>query len=64
MIIHEAIDTMFTLGWALIVWIAVFAAIGTGLLLATAAAICWTARAVWRRIRRPKPARDDYEEAA
>lgn len=65
MIIREAIDTIFTLGWALLAWVAVLAALATAVLFGAVAALCWTVRAVWWRFRRrPRPARDDYEEAA
>ncbi|MEU3683731.1 hypothetical protein AB0E99_22725 [Streptomyces sp. NPDC030592] len=65
MIIREAIDTIFTLGWALLAWVAVLAALTTAVLFGIAAAVCVTVRALWRRIRRQqRPSRDEYEEAA
>jgi hypothetical protein len=42
--VYEAIDRML---WALLAWIAVFAAVGTLLLLAVAAAVAWA----WRALR-------------
>ncbi|MGW2170376.1 hypothetical protein ACWC1C_07570 [Streptomyces sp. NPDC001705] len=64
MIIHEAIDTIFTLGWTLLAWIAALAALVTAVLFGTAAAMCWTVQVLWRRTRRHRPSPDDYEEAA
>ncbi|MBL3669088.1 hypothetical protein JL475_24455 [Streptomyces sp. M2CJ-2] len=46
--IAEALDTMWTLGWALTAWIAVFAAVGTIVIFATIAAGAWATRALWR----------------
>ncbi|MET9140530.1 hypothetical protein [Streptomyces parvulus] len=64
MIIHEAIDTIFTLGWSLFAWIAVLAALVTAVLFGGAAAVAWTVRVLRRRTRRHRPSPDDYEEAA
>jgi hypothetical protein len=44
--VYEAIDRML---WALLAWIAVFAAAGTLLLLGTAAGIAWAWRALRKR---------------
>ncbi len=62
--IAEAIDTIVTLGWALIAWVVVLSAVGTVLLLGVTAAAVWTCRAVWRSVRRPELEPDDYEAAA
>ncbi|MCF2130160.1 hypothetical protein L1I79_27560 [Strepomyces sp. STD 3.1] len=64
MIIHEAIDTIFTLGWTLVAWVVVLAALVTAVLFGTAAAMWWTVRVLRRRTRRHRPSPDDYEEAA
>lgn len=45
--IHEAIDTAVTLGWALLVWIVLTAAFATGALYAVVAVAWWVARTVW-----------------
>jgi hypothetical protein len=47
--IAEVVDTAIALGWALLAWIAVFAAAGTLLLLGTAAGIAWAWRALRKR---------------
>ncbi|MFF9269121.1 hypothetical protein [Streptomyces rochei] len=62
--IAEAIDTVLVLGWALVAWVVVLSAAGTVILLGVTAAVAWTCRTVWRSIRRPAPAPDDYEAAA
>ncbi|MEW2451237.1 hypothetical protein AB0896_27390 [Streptomyces parvulus] len=64
MMIHEAIDTIFTLGWSLLAWIAVLAALVTAVLFGAAAAVAWAIRVLRRRSRRHRPSPDDYEEAA
>lgn len=49
--IAEAVDTLFTLGWAVLAWLTIgtfAAAVG---LLAVTAAVAWTVRAVWRAAR-------------
>ncbi|MFB6619691.1 hypothetical protein ACFC5H_09135 [Streptomyces rochei] len=66
----DAIDTAVALGWALLAWVAVFAAAGTLALLGTIAVLTAAARALWRRTVRPSWARSrraaahDYREAA
>lgn len=60
--IAEALDTLITLGWALLGWITVLAAVGTIVILTTAATGVWAIGAVRRVFRRHRP--DDYEEAA
>ncbi|MFC9686838.1 hypothetical protein [Streptomyces sp. NPDC056948] len=74
--IAEAIDTVLTLGWALLAWVAVLAAVGSIVILAAIATGAWTVRLVWRTVVRPSWARGritarriaratrDYEEAA
>ncbi|MFG2679219.1 hypothetical protein [Streptomyces sp. NPDC048392] len=62
--ITEALDTLYTLGWALLGWVVVLSALFTVIVLAIVAAVWWTGAVVWRLIRRPRPARDHYEEAA
>jgi hypothetical protein len=52
--LYEAIDRML---WALLAWIAVFAALGALLLLGVAAVVAWAWRAARRRPRRPLWAR-------
>lgn len=52
--VYEAVDRML---WALLAWIAVFAVVGTLLLLGAAAAVAWAWRAVRKRLRRPLWAR-------
>jgi hypothetical protein len=52
--VYEAVDRML---WALLAWIAVFAVVGTLLLLSMAAGIAWAWRAARRRPRRPLWAR-------
>lgn len=61
--IAEALDTLTTLGWALLGWITVLAAIGTIIILTTAATGVWAIGAARRAFRRHTD-RDDYEEAA
>ncbi|MEU8555922.1 hypothetical protein AB0C80_18300 [Streptomyces anthocyanicus] len=60
----EALETIFVLGWALLAWVAVLSALFTTIVLAVIAAVWWTGAVVWRQIRRRRPARADYEEAA
>lgn len=74
--IAEAIDTVITLGWALLAWVAVLAAVASVVLLAGTAAGMWAGRVLWRSVVRPAWARSrrqarriaratrDYEEAA
>jgi hypothetical protein len=47
-VIAEAIDTVFTLGWALAAWVAVFAAVASIVLLAGTAVGMWAVRGTWR----------------
>jgi hypothetical protein len=47
-VIAEAIDTAVTLGWALLAWLAVLAAVATIVVLAVAAGGVWAVRAAWR----------------
>jgi hypothetical protein len=76
-VIAEAIDTVITLGWALLGWIIVLAAVASIVLLAGTAAGMWAGRTLWRTVGRPAWARSrlaarryarrtrpDYEEAA
>ncbi|WP_328657926.1 hypothetical protein [Streptomyces sp. NBC_00334] len=49
--IAEALDTLITLGWVLAAWVAVFAAIGTAVLMGVTAAFWWSCRALWRLAR-------------
>jgi hypothetical protein len=51
--IAEVVDTAIALGWALLAWIAVGAALGTLLLLGVAAVVAW----LWRIARRSTGAR-------
>lgn len=74
--IADAIDTAVTLGWALLAWIAVLAAVTSLVLLAGTAVGIWATRAVWhaarpawtrsrlRARRTARRTRRDYEEAA
>lgn len=78
MLIAEALDTLITLGWAVLAWIAVLATVGTIILAAAALTGAWAWRAAWRAARAPSWARGrirarllarrtrphDYEEAA
>lgn len=52
-LIADAIDTIVILGWTFAGWLAVFAAVGTILILTTAATGAWAVRAVWRRTAGP-----------
>lgn len=54
--IAEAIDTLWTLGWALLAWIVVGATVVTVGLLGTVAAVWGAWRWLYARVRRPKPA--------
>lgn len=55
--IHEAIDTLFTLGWALLGWVLVFALAGTIVLLAGLALGTWAVKQAWRHLPAPSWAR-------
>lgn len=55
--IAEAIDTLITLGWAVLAWVAVLAAFATIVLLAGTAVGMWAAQTLWRRVARPAWAR-------
>ncbi|MCM8548936.1 hypothetical protein [Streptomyces sp. STCH 565 A] len=59
MIVADALDVLWSLGWAVLAWLLFFSAVVTGLIFGTAALALW----VWQRIRRPDH-RGDYEEAA
>lgn len=50
--IAEAIDTAYSIGWAIAAWIAVAAAVVTIVLLAAAVTGVWVWRGVWRAVRR------------
>ena len=57
--IAEAFDTLITLGWAFLAWLAIIAAVVTCALWTLTLAVCLAARAVWRLLRpacRPRPA--------
>jgi hypothetical protein len=49
-VIAEAIDTVITLGWALLAWLTVFATVGTIILLGAATTGAWAWRTAWRAI--------------
>lgn len=49
--IGEAVDTVITLGWALLAWIAVLAAVASVVLLAGTAVGAWAVRGLWRTSR-------------
>lgn len=55
--IHDAIDTAITLGWALIAWIAVAAAVGTVVLFTGLALGTWAWRTARKRVSGPLWAR-------
>src|SRR5688500_5804197 len=55
-VIAEVIDTVFTLGWALLAWIAVAAAVGTIVLLTGVALGTWAWRTARRRAAGPPAA--------
>jgi len=71
-LIAEAVDTLITLGWALLAWLAVAAAVASIILLAAIALGWWAIRGLWRAARRPtsrarlaaRRARSRYSEAA
>lgn len=46
----EAVDTIRTLGWALVVWIVLLAAVASLALYAVAATVACACRAVWRGV--------------
>lgn len=64
--IAEAIDTAYTIGWAIVAWIVIGAAAATAVLVTVVLGIHW----VWRAIKWPSRARAkradarDYREAA
>ncbi|MFF9043304.1 hypothetical protein [Streptomyces parvulus] len=60
----EALETILVLGWVLLAWVAVLSALFTAAVLGIIAVVWWTGSRVWRQIRRRRPARADYEEAA
>ncbi|CAM5591063.1 hypothetical protein [Streptomyces purpurascens] len=74
--IADAIDTVITLGWALLAWVAVLAAVASIVLLAGTAVGAWAVRGLWRNAVRPAWARSrrrarlvaranrEYDEAA
>jgi len=47
-VIGEAVDTLLTLGWALLAWVVVLAAAGTIVLLAAAVTGALAVRGAWR----------------
>lgn len=53
MLIAEAVDTLITLGWALLAWLALAAAVASIALLAATALGWWAIRGLWRATRRP-----------
>lgn len=50
--IHEAIDAAYTVAAGLLAWIAVFAAVGTVVLLAGLACGTWAVKRAWRTVHR------------
>ncbi|MEU0199160.1 MULTISPECIES: hypothetical protein [unclassified Streptomyces] len=74
--IADAIDTVITLGWAFVGWLALISIAAALALHTVIAAVWWTARALWRGLggpswgrsriasRRIARATRDYEEAA
>lgn len=48
--IAEAFDTLFTLGWALLVWIVLLAAVASLALWTVLVTVAWACRAVWRGV--------------
>lgn len=48
--IAEAIDTLFTLGWALLVWIVLLAAVASLALWTVIVTVACACRAVWRGV--------------
>ncbi|MFJ8049849.1 hypothetical protein [Streptomyces luteogriseus] len=75
--IAEAIDTVITLGWALVAWVVLVSLAASLALHAVIAIVWWIVRALWRGLGRPtwsrsrlrarlyaRRARPDYEEAA
>lgn len=52
-LIADAIDTIVILGWSLLGWVVLFAAVGTILILTTTATGAWAIRALWRRAAGP-----------
>jgi hypothetical protein len=49
-VIAEAIDTVITLGWALLVWIALTAAVVTLAGWTVVVTVVWACRALWRGV--------------
>ncbi|MFF7880987.1 hypothetical protein ACH40F_08085 [Streptomyces sp. NPDC020794] len=66
--IAEAIDTAYTIGWAIVAWIVIIAAAVTAVLVAVVLGIDWAWRAItWpARAKRANERTDahDYREAA
>lgn len=56
--IAEAIDTLFTLGWALLAWIVLTAIAATLALYSVIAIAWWTIRALWKGLSSPSWARN------
>lgn len=59
--IPDAIDAAFALGWALLIWLLISAAVCTVALLGAAALTAWAWTAVQKRRRRPSWARGPHE---
>ncbi|MFE9776371.1 hypothetical protein ACFYOV_32890 [Streptomyces sp. NPDC005931] len=59
--IAEAIDTVITLGWALLAWVAVLAALGAIVILSALATGAWAVRRLWRAAGGPSWARSRWE---
>jgi hypothetical protein len=49
-VIAEAVDTVITLGWALLVWIVLLAATVTLALWTVVVTVAWACRALWRGV--------------
>ncbi|MYS44086.1 hypothetical protein GTY23_23205 [Streptomyces sp. SID5998] len=63
-LLFEAASTAVSLGWALLAWIAVLAALCTATLLGTLAVTWWACRTLWRRLRPRTAARTEYRAVA
>lgn len=61
--IAEAIDVALRIGWALFAWIAVFAFVGTVVLLSGLACGTWAVKRAWRALSGPCGASDAPEVA-